>query len=100
VSLIHHEPLSDLIFVYMPGCEACEEAEPELETFVKAHPRMMVLRVRADGPFPAQLGLKKIKATPTYVYRRGRDATMFEGGLTAKQIEKWIGEINSPSEEE
>lgn len=87
------EPLSDLVFVYMPGCEACEAAMPELDKFASSNPNTMIVRVRADGPMVDRLVGKRVKATPTYVYRRGREGFTHEGMMTAKAIHQWIDAI-------
>lgn len=80
-----------MIFVFtMPGCTACEAAEPEIDTYAVAHPMDMILRVAADGPIPGRLGLK-IRATPTYVLRRDDGAMVsHEGMMSARELEKWV----------
>lgn len=90
---IHVEPFSDLVFVYMDGCAACEEAMPEVDAFAAAT-TIPVVRIRADGPLvPRLLGRMKIKATPTYVYRRNGRGVSHEGAMNAKEIGGWIDGI-------
>lgn len=78
-----------LYFVKQEGCEACAEAEPELAKFETKHPTVMILRIDANGPFPARLGLK-LRATPTYLFRRGTEAVAKVGMLKVAEIEKWM----------
>jgi hypothetical protein len=80
-----------LYFLYGQGCEACAAAEPELVAFMDRHPRLLVLRLDAMGTPAARLGIP-IKATPTYVYRRGREGATAShiGLLTAKELDKWV----------
>jgi hypothetical protein len=89
---MNFRPFADLVFAYMPGCEACEAAEPEVDKFSNANPGMMVLKVRADGPIAIKLLGKPVKVTPTYVLRRGGEGTVHEGALKAKDIERWISQ--------
>lgn len=80
-----------MIYIFtMPGCDACEAAEPEIDTFAAQHPLEMILRVRADGPIAKRLGVK-IQATPTYmaVDDHGQ-GIQHVGMMTAAQMEKWI----------
>lgn len=86
-----------LYFVFGQGCVACEEASPELDAFVRENPAFMVVRLDANGPHPAALGLT-IKATPTYVYRVGYQGFMREGGMTATEIGAWLNAIESGEE--
>ena len=92
-SALQIEPFTDLIFIYSMSCEACAAAEPDLDKFVKKT-SMMVLRLQAEGPYPARLGIK-VKATPTYVLRYGREAFVHVGGLTVDEIETWIEGVRS-----
>ncbi len=71
------------------GCPACEAAIPEVYRFMESHPAATVLILDAGGPYPAQLGIK-IKATPTYVFRRGDQGESFTGVMKASEIERWI----------
>jgi hypothetical protein len=96
--MIQIEPFSDLVFVHMPGCGACEEAMPELAKFESAS-GMLIMRIRADGPLVERLlGRKRIKATPTYVFRRAGQGYTHEGMMDAKAIAKWIETITSGEE--
>jgi thiol-disulfide isomerase/thioredoxin len=94
--MIAIEPFSDLVFVYQEGCGACEEAAPELDAFAAKNPTLMIMKIRADGPnVTPLLGTTKIRATPTYVYRRGGRGIMKEGAMTAKELAKWIEAIET-----
>lgn len=83
-----------IYFVFGDGCAACEAAAPEIEKFMLAHPGMLVLRINASGPILEKLGIK-IKATPTYLYRRGNEIAAHVGMLTKPQIEKWLKQARS-----
>lgn len=84
-------PLESLIFVYQAGCSACEAAMPELDKFAAENPRLMIVKIKADGPHVLSLtGIKRLQATPTYVFRRGYDGVTHIGALKAKEIEKWM----------
>jgi len=78
-----------LFFIRMDGCEACEAAMPEVDKFTSKHPRTMVLTIDANGPIPDQLGVN-VRATPTWVFRRGQDAVVKVGFMKVTEIEKWI----------
>lgn len=84
------EPFMDLVYVWMPGCDACEAAMPELDAFARENPRIMIVKIQADGPFVSMLRLPKIQATPTYVLRRSGRAFVHVGAMTAAQLAKWI----------
>lgn len=71
------------------GCSACEVAELELQKFERRHPTVVVLRLDAMGPIPESLGLK-VKATPTYLFRRGGEGVVRSGVLKMGELEKWI----------
>ena len=81
-----------LYFFKMEGCPACHIAEPEVNKYSTAHPEITVLVLRADGPFPSTLGVN-IKATPTYVFRRGNDMAVTTGMLKVKELERWIKKL-------
>jgi len=80
-----------LLLFTQSGCPACEAAIPEWERFKSRNPRVMAIHLDADGPYPAQLGLKRIKATPLYVLRDGETerGVTHEGVMKAEQLEKW-----------
>jgi thiol-disulfide isomerase/thioredoxin len=78
-----------LIFFFGEGCEACAAAEPALDAYLKEHPRLSSLRIKAGGPLEEKFGIE-VKATPTYLYRMGAQGTVHEGMLTAAQLTKWI----------
>lgn len=78
-----------LYFLKQDDCEACAAAKPELDKFAVKHPGMMILVLDANGPHPDRLGLK-IKATPTYFFRRGDEGITREGTMKEKEIERWI----------
>lgn len=78
-----------LYFVHEDGCAACAAARPELEKFISKHPAAMVLSIEARGPFPERLGVK-IRATPTYLFRKGDGLVKLEGALRCTDIEKLI----------
>ena len=84
-----------LFFVHSRGCEACAVAQPELDRFMSKHPAMTVLALDAEGPLPAQLGLGKIRATPTYFLRRAEGVAKIEGALRAADLEKWLKKLGS-----
>lgn len=87
-------PFTDLVFVHMPGCEACEAAMPELVKFEAARPSMMVVKIRADGPMVERLlGRLKIEATPTYVVRINGRGVAHVGAMTSKALAKWVDAI-------
>jgi len=97
--MIQIEPFSDLVFVYAVGCDACEEAQPELDKFAAAYPRMMIVKIQAGGPFVDRLlGRIKIKATPTYVFRLGGEGFSHEGMMTSKELATWIDTIMAREE--
>lgn len=93
--MINAQPLTSLIFIFRSGCEACEAAVPELDKFARTNPRMMVVKVNADGPHPFAYGIAHVRATPLYLFRKGRDGYTHAGVLKAKQIEKWIDAIEA-----
>lgn len=76
------------------GCAACMAAETELQTFERAHPSMMILRIDANGPLPERLGLS-VKATPTYLFRRDNEGVTKVGMLKAKELEKWLKSLGA-----
>jgi hypothetical protein len=76
------------------GCAACMAAETELQTFERAHPSMMILRIDANGPLPERLGLS-VKATPTYAFRRDNDMIVRVGVLKSKEIERWLRSLKA-----
>ena len=79
-----------LYYLYMDGCESCTKGKPYLAKFEKRHPEVEVVRVdllTANWTHPW-----KPDATPTYVLEvPGRPRTRYEGWLTDKQIEEFIG---------
>ena len=85
-----------LYFIYGDGCAACEAAKPEFETFMSKHPRLMSLTINAAGPHPERLGLK-VKATPTYFFRRGQEGVVYVGVMRATEIERWLKKLGSTS---
>jgi hypothetical protein len=91
--MIEIEPFSDLIFVFSPGCDASEAAAPELDKFARENPRMMILRIQADGPYVDRLIGKRVRATPTYVFRRGGRGIVHEGMMKSKDLTRWLGVI-------
>lgn len=82
-----------LLFFVQHGCHACAMAKPEFEKFKARNPLQLALEMDADGPYPAQLGIKRIRATPLYVFRIGEEGVVHEGMMKADQIEKWIKTI-------
>lgn len=76
------------------GCQACAVADAELAIFERAHPSVMVLRIDANGPIPARLGMS-IKATPTWLFRRDNEGVMKVGAMKAKEIEKWLKSLGA-----
>jgi len=87
----------EVLYVFTAGnCPACAEALPELEKFVEKHPSLQVLRLDAGGPFPQRIGVK-IKATPTYVFRRGEGMASIAGALKASELEKWLRQLDGGS---
>ncbi len=91
--MIDVPPMESLIFFFRNGCAACEDAMPELDSYARTHPRMMVLKVNADGPHRFAYGIAEVRATPLYLLRVGRDGYTHSGFLTAKQIQKWIADV-------
>lgn len=83
-----------LYLVRQEGCAACAAAEVELAAFERAHPAVMVIRVDANGPLPARLGLN-VKATPTWLFRRDAEGVVKVGVLKAKEIEKWLRSLEA-----
>jgi hypothetical protein len=79
-----------LLFVYSKGCPACAHAKPEFEKFKARNPMQMALEIDADGPYPPQFGLPRIRATPLYVLKLGEIGVTHEGAMKAEQIEKWV----------
>jgi hypothetical protein len=79
-----------LIFFTQKGCPACAQAKPEFEKFKARNPFAFALEADADGPYPAQLGLKRIQATPLYLLKIGDQGVLHTGMMKADQIEKWI----------
>lgn len=86
LSLVHETEA--LFFLYGVGCVACEAAAPELDRYA-AETDLLVLRLNAAGDQAARLGVK-ITATPTYVYRRGRETVAHVGVLKATQLRRWV----------
>lgn len=78
-----------LYFFRQPNCAACAAAEPQLDAFEGKHPSVTIMRLDASGPFPERLGIK-IKATPTYLFRRGGEGRMRAGMLSVKELETWL----------
>ena len=72
------------------GCPACDAAYPEWERFKARNPLAMALSFDADGPYPANFGLKKIRATPFYVLKNGDEGVTHEGAMKAEALEKWV----------
>lgn len=79
-----------LHFVYQPGCDACAASEPAFDEFVKQRPLVMALRLNVNGrhDFPV-----KIRATPTWIYRVGDQATVREGALSIDELIEWIDAV-------
>ena len=99
--MIQIAPFVDLVFVYMPGCDACEEAMPEIDKLGSQVPSLMVLKIQADGPLVSRLlGRVKIKATPTYVLRVGGQGYVHEGAMTAKQVKEWMQKITEGEDDD
>lgn len=86
------ESVEVLYFVKQEGCPACEAAAPELARFMAAHPRVTVITIDANGPFPERLGLK-LKATPTYFFKRGNEGAAVAGAMKMKDLERWVKKI-------
>jgi hypothetical protein len=86
--------LETLYFVFQAGCEACEAAEADLRAFEARHPTVQVLRLNAWGPYPERIGLK-VKATPTYLFRRGEQGAVREGVLAVADLEAWLGSLGA-----
>jgi hypothetical protein len=78
-----------LFFVYANGCPACEEAEPEFDAVMRAKPALLGLKLEVNGPPARNMGVK-IRATPTWIYRVGDQATVREGFAPAQAIVEWI----------
>jgi hypothetical protein len=83
-----------LYFIRSSTCEACKVAEPEFVAFERKHPTVMTLKLDAEGPLPERLGLK-VKATPTYAYRRGNEAVMIAGAMKVRDIESWLKKLGA-----
>jgi thioredoxin-like negative regulator of GroEL len=96
--VIDYPPLESLIFFFRQGCDSCEEAAPELDKYARSHPRMMVVKVNADGPHPYAYGIAQVNATPLYLFRRGHEGYTHAGALKATQIQKWIDAIDASEE--
>lgn len=88
------ESIEVLYVVFAAGCEACEVTRPEVDRFVAHHPRTMVLRVDANGPLPAQMGLK-VKATPMFAFRRGAEMVTWVGAMKEKEIESRLRKLEA-----
>ena len=78
-----------LLMFTQGGCPACEAAIPEWEKYKARNPLQLALELDADGPYPANFGLKPIKATPIYVLRSGEEGVVHEGVLKADALEKF-----------
>jgi hypothetical protein len=81
-----------LLFIYQRGCAACEQSEPIYDQVLRARPYVMALRIDANGPFVDRVPVK-IKATPTWLYRVGEQASLREGALTAEEVIGWIDSV-------
>jgi thiol-disulfide isomerase/thioredoxin len=83
-----------LYFVKSKTCAACAAAEPEFLAFERKHPALTTLSIDAEGPLPDRFGFK-IKATPTYVFRRGAEAVMIAGAMKVRDIESWLKKLGA-----
>ena len=83
-----------LYLIRSSSCEACKVAEPEFTEFERKHPMVITLRLDAAGPLPERLGLK-VKATPTYAFRRGDEAAVRVGVMKAKELETWLKKMDA-----
>lgn len=81
-----------LYFVFQQGCGACAEAEPVFEEALKRRPMIMALKIDANGPHVARLPVK-LKATPTWMYRIGDQATLREGVMGLDDLLAWIDQV-------
>lgn len=98
---VEYEPLASLLFLYRAGCGACDAAVPELDKFMHSNPRLMVTKLDADGPHVERMtGLRRVEATPVYVFRVGGDGIMKVGAMKAKEIEKWLTRVTERGDDE
>lgn len=96
---IDTDPFESLIFIFANGCGACEAAMPELDKFMAANPRLMVTKIEANGPFVERLtGIRRVEATPMYVYRRGNEGVVKVGAMKVKDLDRWLRRIHDGSE--
>jgi thioredoxin-like negative regulator of GroEL len=79
-----------LVLFTSAGCPACAAARPEFEKFKTRNPFMLAVECDADGPYRERFGLKRIQATPLYVFQIGDEGVTHTGMMKADQIEKWI----------
>lgn len=98
---IEYDPFESIIFLYRHGCSACDAAMPELDKFMMANPRIMVVKLDADGPFVERMtGMRKVEATPVYVYRRGNGGVSLVGAMKNKDIERWLKRIREAQDDD
>lgn len=78
-----------LLWIFQPGCAACEASEPAFDEFLRRKPMIMALKLNAGGEQASNLPMK-IRATPTWIYRVGTQATVHEGALEIDDLLAWI----------
>jgi thiol-disulfide isomerase/thioredoxin len=78
-----------LYFFYADGCHACAKAKPEWQKFKDRNPRIMAVELDALGTTADNLGVE-IRATPSYLLKRGSEGELKAGILTCKQLESWL----------
>jgi hypothetical protein len=83
-----------LYFFFGRGCAACEVASGELDRFETKHPAVMVVRFDAAGPYPERFGVT-VKATPTWMFRRGAEGITRVGVLKVSEIEAWLKKMRA-----
>lgn len=83
-----------LLWIFQPGCGACEASEPTFDEFLRRKPMIMALKLNARGDQANNLPMK-IRATPTWIYRVGTQAAVHEGALDIDKLLAWIDEVES-----